>query len=164
MAQQLDLPLPELTNDNFSQGWTRFELVAKAKEWNDAKRLVILPTLLRGKLLDHYVDFDDETRGDLKKLHDALLAVSEQLQDPLSEAKSFITREQQPDEKVADFAAALRKLFRRAYPEEQATSKVLLQRFLTGLRPQIRRQLLLRGRPELLDKAIADAAEVEYAL
>ena len=66
MVQQLNLPLPELTNENFSHGWTRFKLVTKAKEWNEAKQLVILSTLLREKLLDHCVDFDGETKADLK--------------------------------------------------------------------------------------------------
>ena len=36
MAQSLDIPLPELTTDDFQRAWTRFELVAKAKEWDTA--------------------------------------------------------------------------------------------------------------------------------
>ena len=31
MAQSLDIPLPEVTAENFKRAWTRFELVAKAK-------------------------------------------------------------------------------------------------------------------------------------
>lgn len=37
MAQSLDIPLPEVTAEDFKRAWTRFELVAKAKEWEDAK-------------------------------------------------------------------------------------------------------------------------------
>ena len=48
---QLDLPLPEITMSDFERSWTRFELVASAKEWNDTKKKLILPTLLRGKLV-----------------------------------------------------------------------------------------------------------------
>ena len=44
------------------------------------------------------------------------------------------------------------------------TSAVLLQRFLTGLRPQIGRQLLLRNRPATFADALKDAVEIEYAL
>jgi len=164
MAESLDLPLPEITTENFTRAWTRFELVAKAKEWNTEKQLTILPTLLRGKLLDHFVDCDDETKSDLKKLHAALLEASGQLEDPLSAAKQFTSRDQRPEECVADFASAIKKLFRRAYPDEQTTSKVLLQRFITGLRSPISQQLLLRGWPEQLEKAIKDATEVKYAL
>ena len=39
MAQPLDVPLPELTVDGFQRAWLRFELVAKAKEWDTAKQL-----------------------------------------------------------------------------------------------------------------------------
>ena len=38
MASPLDLPaLPEITVEDFMRAWTRFELVATAKEWNEAK-------------------------------------------------------------------------------------------------------------------------------
>ena len=68
MATRLDLPLPEITIEEFHQAWTRFELVAAAKEWNDERKKVILPTLLRGKLVEYYVDADEATRGDLANL------------------------------------------------------------------------------------------------
>ena len=59
---------------------------------------------------------------------------------------------------------APKKLFKEAYGAEEDTSAVLLQRFLTGLLPPIRRQLLLKGKPETLVQAIKDAEGVEYAL
>ena len=33
-----------------------------AKEWNAAKQKAILPTLLRGKQFDHYIDHDDTAK------------------------------------------------------------------------------------------------------
>ena len=68
MATPLDLPLPEITVDGFHRAWTRFELVAKAKDWNDAQQKLVLPTLLRGKLVDYYTEADEETRDDLGRL------------------------------------------------------------------------------------------------
>ena len=44
------------------------------------------------------------------------------------------------------------------------TSTVLLQRFLTRLRPEIARQLLLQNRPTDFAVALKDAIEIEYAL
>ena len=79
MAQPLDIPLPEITAENFKRAWTRFELVAKVKEWEGAKQLTVLPTLLRGKLVDKYVDYDAETRTDLVKLKVALEKASGQM-------------------------------------------------------------------------------------
>ena len=59
------MQLPELTADDVQRAWTRFELVAVAKEWNEAKQLTIVPTLLRGKLIDFYTELDDATKTDL---------------------------------------------------------------------------------------------------
>ena len=67
MARELDLPLPELTSsgrrEDFERAWTRFELVAAAKEWDEEKQVTIIPTLLRGNLVDAYVELEDEISG-----------------------------------------------------------------------------------------------------
>ena len=60
-----------------------------------------------------------------------------------------------------DYATQLRKAFKEAYPEEDVGSAVLLQTFLSGLRPSIARQVMLKGRPTALDKAIEEAVTVE---
>ena len=44
------------------------------------------------------------------------------------------------------------------------TSAVLLQHFLTGLRPEIGRQLLLTNKPANFADALKDAIDIEYAL
>ena len=163
MATQLDLPLPEITTQDFQRAWTRFELVAKAKDWNDDKKKVILPTLLRGKLIDIYMTTDEETRGDLQSLKKALMRQAGLFRDPLTAGQSFMSRRQGPGESVSDFATDLKRLFVESYPDEQITSAILLQRFLTGLSPAISRQLLLKGKPESLERAIADARDIEFA-
>ena len=164
MAQQLDIPLPEITVEDFERSWTRFDLVAAAKKWDDAKQLVIVPTLLQGKLVDYYVELGEGDRADMKLLKKTLSARAGLTTDPLSSARSFNERKQRQGEKVADFAGGLKKLFSQAYPGESYESPVLLQRFMTGLQGSVSRQLLLKGRPEDLEKAIKEAAEVEYAL
>ena len=161
---QMELPLPELVVKDFTRGWTRFEFVATAKEWNAAKQLTVIPTLLRGKLIDYYVELDDTTKADLKLLKAALQERAGKKEDPLVASKNFNERSQSVDERVADYASSLKKLFKVAYPEEAMTSAVLLQRFLTGLLPEISRQLLLRKKPSNFVSALADATEIEYAL
>ena len=145
MAVQLDLPLPEITVEDFKRAWTRFELVADAKDWNENKRKVILLTLLRGKLVDIYLTIDEETRGNLQHLNKALMRRAGLLRDPLTASRSFMTRRQGPSENVNDFATDLKRLFVESYPDEEITSAILLQRFLTALLPAIARQLLLKG-------------------
>ena len=86
------------------------------------------------------------------------------MKDPLVASRTFVTREQSQSESVEDFSTALKHIFKQAYPTEALTSTILLQRFLTGLRPPIGQQLLLRKKPGDLAEAITIAAEVEYAL
>ena len=58
----------------------------------------------------------------------------------------------------------LKQLFRTGYPEEAMTSMVLLQRFLTGLCPEISHQLLLHQKPANFSAALKDTMATEYAL
>ena len=56
MAEVMGIPLPKITCEDFQTTWTRFELVAAAKEWNAEKQALILPTLFRGKLVECYME------------------------------------------------------------------------------------------------------------
>ena len=47
-------------------------------------------------------------------------------EDPLAASKDFNEQSQSVDERVADYASSLKKLFKIAYPEEEMTSAVLL--------------------------------------
>ena len=163
-TSSLELPLPELVAEDFHRGWTRFEFVAAAQKWDADKQLTVIPTLLRGKLIDYYVELDDGTKTDLALLKAALQERAGKKEDPLMASRRFNQRNQGQSEKVTDFADALKKLFKSAYPEEAITSAVLLQRFLTGLRPEIVRQLLLRTKPTDFPTAVKTAVDVEHAL
>ena len=158
------ISLPEITTEEFHQAWTRFELVADAKEWNADRRKLVLPTLLRGKLVEFYVEANDATRGDLSNLKTFLMSKVGLVRDPLTSSQLFMSRSQHPGERILDYVADLKKLFKEACSTEDFTSTILLQRFLTGLLPPIRRQLLLRGKPNTLDEAVRDATNIEYAL
>ena len=83
-----DLPLPEITVEEFPRAWTQFELVSAAKKWNADKQALILLTLFRGKLVDYYVNLDATTKADLNLLKAAGLT-----QEPLTARKLFISRD-----------------------------------------------------------------------
>jgi len=161
---QMDLPLPELVAEDLKRGWTRFEFVAIAKEWDAAKQLAVIPALLRGKLIDYYVELDDATKKDLKLLRAALEERAGKKEDPLVASKNFTQRNQREGERVSDFTSSLKQLFKTAFPQEAMTSAVLLQRFLTGLHSEISRQLLLRQKPADFTSALKDAMDIERAL
>lgn len=164
MARALDMPLPEINSNNFERAWTRFQLVAAAQEWDEDKQLKILPTLLSEKLLDCYLELSEEERSSLRALEKALVERCSLTKDPLVAGKQFTTRRQGQTEKTSEFAADLKRLFKCAYPSESGESAVLLQCFLTGLRPTISRELLLKGKPRSLAEAVKLANEIEYAL
>ena len=137
---QFELPLPEVTIEDFSWAWKRFELVATVKEWNPEKRAKVLPTLLRGRPMDIYIHLDDDTKADLAEVKKALMKKAGLIKDPLVAGKEFMVRSQVQGETVERFAEELLRLFSQAYPTEAPISDILLQRFLTGM-------LLLRGKP-----------------
>ena len=56
------LALPEINADSaeeYDRPWKRLELIAVANKWENGKDLVVLPALLRGKLLDAYTSLSD---------------------------------------------------------------------------------------------------------
>ena len=55
MAESLELPLPELLPEDFKRGWAHFEFAATAKGWDAPRQLTVIPTLLRGKLIEYYI-------------------------------------------------------------------------------------------------------------
>ena len=78
MAQS-ELPLPEVTMEDFLHAWKRFELVATAKEYRSSpeNRAKVLPMLLQGKLVDIYIALNKE--ADMKK---ALMKKAGLIKDP----------------------------------------------------------------------------------
>ena len=164
MAGQIELPLPEISTDNFSRGWLRFQLVAKAKGWDEDQQKTILPTLLRGDLLDAYLGISDEERASLNTMKEALAKRAGVTKHPLLMCKLFSEKCQGAHQRVLEYATELTKLFKEAYPSEEATSGVLLQRFLAGLNPSISQQVLLKGQPSSLEEAVKTATEVESVL
>ena len=161
---QLELPLPELVAEDLKQGWTRFEFVAMAKEWDAEKQLAVIPVLLRGRLIDYYVDFDDTIKGNLKPLRAALEERAGKREDSLAASRSFSQRSQGQGERVSDFASSLKQLCKSAFPAEAMTSSVLLQILLTGLRPEISRQLMLRSKPTTFTAAVKDVVLFQFSV
>jgi len=113
MAER-DIPLPEISVEEFHQAWTRFELAAVAKEWDANKQLSVVPALLRGKLVDYYVQLQDGEKTSMKVLKTALMVRSGVAKEPLTAAKLFTDRVQGSQERVGDYGMALKKAFKEA--------------------------------------------------
>jgi len=65
----MELPLAV---QELKRGWTHFEFVTIAKEWDATKQLAVILTLLRGKLIDYYAELDKATKKDFILLRAAL--------------------------------------------------------------------------------------------
>ena len=61
----------------------------------------MIPALLRGKLVDYYMELGEEERGDLDRLKAALIIKAGISRDPLTAAQAFTNQGAQ--EQVLDF-------------------------------------------------------------
>ncbi|KAL5488633.1 hypothetical protein EMCRGX_G017606 [Ephydatia muelleri] len=77
--------LSEVSVENFEHAWKRFQLAATAKQWQEEKQLQILPTLLRGNLVDYYMDLSEEENESLEGLKQALERKAGIKKDPSAE-------------------------------------------------------------------------------
>ena len=125
MATPLD---PKLQPRSF----TRLGLVFQSERLECQQKEGCSPTLLRGKLVEYYVEAHDATRGDLADLKTFLMMKVGLVRDPLTLSQLFMSCSKNPGERILDFAADLKKLFKEAYSTEDYTSTILLQRFLTA--------------------------------
>ena len=70
---KFSIPLPEICVEDFEHSWTKFRLAVAANKWEKEKELTVLPTLLRGKLVEYYVSLEDEKKADPETLRKALM-------------------------------------------------------------------------------------------
>ena len=72
MAQGIHgLTLPKISADSreeYDRSWKRFKVIAAANTWEGGRNLAILPALLRGKLLDIYMQLTNADKADLATL------------------------------------------------------------------------------------------------
>eukprot|EP00731_Ephydatia_muelleri_P025807 Em0017g890a len=147
MAQGIHgLTLPEINADSreeFDRSWKRFEVIAAANKWEGGRDLVILPALLRGKLLDIYMQLPDSDKADLATLKKALADRAGLTRDPLLSAKSGVKNYESHSEILRWRCASCS---------------------LKRLRPELARQVLLYGTPTNLDDAVKNVIRVERAM
>ena len=65
--------------------------------------------LFRSKLLDYYLELEDDVKGDLKLLKVPLEDRAGKKEDPLTTPRNFNQRNQGQGEKVTDFTSALKQ-------------------------------------------------------
>ena len=119
MATSVGLALPEPLQDGDARSWfKRFEVCAAANEWNDQKKLLRLPTLLRGRawaIFDALTEEQTRTYAGLKKaILDRLNPDTDE--DRLSTRDELSQRRLSDRESVDELARDIEKLLDRASP------------------------------------------------
>ena len=164
MASNVGLALPEPLLDNDAKSWfKRFEVCSAANEWNAAKKLLRLPTLLCGRAWAVFDALSEEQ----KKSYDSLkTAILERLspdtdEDRLSARDALSRRQLHDQESVDELARDIEKLLERASPDLSAEAKVTELRFhfVAALPEKISFQMKLLPK-QTYDQTVAKAREL----
>ena len=86
------------------------------------------------------------------------------MKHPLLVCKLFAEKNQGTHQTVTEYTTKLSKLFKEAHPSEDVSSTVLLNRFLSGLKPAAGHQVLFKEQPRTLAAAVKIEREVEFAM
>ena len=162
MACRTGLALPEVLQDGDAKSWfRRFEVCAAANDWNNAKKLKRLPTLLRGRAWAVFDALPDASTDTYKHLKEALLGnlcpdTDEDRQTARDELGRRKLREGQ--ESVDELARDIEKLLDKASPGLPAANRNAELRYhlLNALPDKVALQLKLLPKadyPETISKA-----------
>ena len=79
--------------------------------WSPEKRAKVLLTLLQGKLVNIYIDLNNETKADLAEVNKALMKKVGLIKDSLVAGKEFMVHSQLQGETMECFVEELSRLF-----------------------------------------------------
>ena len=154
-------------NDDFEQWLELFELIASANEWEEQRKLKVLPAYLRGNALEQYRSLPHAA----KLTYAALTAnLKSKLKTPIGDkfkSAELHDRKQLPSETVADFYQVVKVLTRGAWPsfDDNTRDKLACDFFVNGLQMPLRRHVMKKQPPSLDEaKDFAEVAEAQNRL
>ena len=122
MATSSHVSLPK----SFSTGdavelFQRFEICSHANEWNDAKKVLKLPTLLEGEALAVWIELTDDEQKDYgitkKKIIDAIMP------ERFVSLADFHKQMLMPGESLSMYVHQLKQLLNQAIPDISTAAK-----------------------------------------
>lgn len=124
------------------------------------KQCAVIPiyTLLRNKLLDYYLDLNNNRKGSMGAIMKVLAGRAGLSANWLMGAAKFMNRSQGTPKSINNYLADFKKLFKRAY--------IPYREFrLHGTSTEVSNWAVsLKGRPITLDEAVKSAQKTENAL
>ena len=129
--------------------WFRqFECCATANNWNEEKRLRVLPAFLRGPAATYFHALPNEAKDSYQHLKESLQACFCPIVDRERNFSEFESRRLKPGEDPTIFLWNLKELLSKADPslQENAREALLSRQFMRGL-PEGMRLKLLEANP-----------------
>ncbi len=142
-------------SEDFQDYLTQFKAIASLKSWSQQQKATILLGRLKGSALSVAATLCDPT-------YDQLVEHLKSHFGPRhaeSYAIQLSAREQQKGESLSEFAHAIRKLTRGAYPDldVRAQDRLARERFVAGISDSHVRTRLRDLRPQTMPKALEEA-------
>ena len=158
--------LPFFTGKEAWKIWfNRFDETAQRRRWNTEERLDHLLSLMMDDAAEFvYGQLDSSTRQSYHKLVAELETRFRIIETRKTYAVQFSNRSQKPGESAGDFAAELKGLYNKAYPNRDIDTKRedLLRRFLDGLSdPDAQFQVEFHKEPANIDEAVFQVVNYE---
>jgi hypothetical protein len=143
----------------------RFEQVAKIQGWSQEVKLGELLPKLQGAAGDFvYGQLPSRTLDRYKDLVKELTSRFRVVETAKAHGMRFASRNQKPGETVEEYAAELKQLYSKAYPQRDRRTREedLLQRFLQGLQDErARQQVEYVKEPGSIDDAVYEVVNFQ---
>lgn len=158
----LEAKLPPFNGKEDWKVWlSRFEAVARRRNWNDDAKLDNLIPRLQGRAGDFvFSQLSQETMSCYSELIKELNNRFRVVETQRTYAAKFSQRVQKPNETVEEYAAELKRLYSKAYKTRDASTRRedLVRRFLDGLKDgDARFEIEFHKEPEDIDDAVFHA-------
>ena len=130
--------------EQFTDWLTRFEVIATANGWDDARQLAVLPSYLTQYAFQVYEELPGASKEDLKLMKDGLKAKLSAGDRQMVWRLQFRATKRNPGESLDAYAFRIRKLVGRAYPTLTPADQGLItkEQFIIGLGKDMQFNLL----------------------
>ena len=130
------------------------KICAAANQWDGAKKVLKLSTLLEGKALAIWLELSTEQKADYAVAKEQLIA--KMAPTEFASLEEFHSRKLRPGEAITLYLYDLKQLLRQAMPEMEADASkpLFLHQFLSGLPTPISHKLRVTGDTKELDVVV----------
>ena len=140
-----------------------YERITEANGWPKEEQGRRLSLWLKDKALNIWSDMDPVERINYDKIKESIINKISQ-DNEVTNLREFFNRVQKPSESVGEFSTSVKKAFGRAFQNnKEKEPKILIERFRTGLLPEIQASII-GSKLDEFEQIVKLAGEVEKIL